>query len=59
VDLLLTHASELIIYVKTGGGLVCSDHALVESIVLRDMGKARSIVRTLHFRKADLQLFKE
>ena len=56
---MLTHASELIIYVKTGGGLVCSDHALVESIVLRDMGKARSIVRTLHFRKADLQLFKE
>jgi len=37
----------------------CSDHALVEFTVLRDMEKVRSIVRTLNFRKAGFQLFKE
>ena len=42
-----------------GGNLGCSDHALVEFTVLRDMGKARTIVRTLRFRKAKVQLFKE
>jgi len=31
----------------------------VEFTVLRDMGKACSIVRTLNFRKASFQLFKE
>jgi len=31
----------------------------VEFTVLRDVGKARSIVRTLSFRKANLQLFQE
>jgi len=30
----------------------------VEFTVLRDMGKARSIVRTLNFRKVNFQLFK-
>jgi len=55
----LSDASELIDGVKTGGSLGCSDHALVESTVLRDMGKATSIVRTLNFRKANFQLFKE
>jgi len=32
---------------------------LVEFTVLRDMEKSRSIVRTLNFRKANIQLFKE
>jgi len=31
----------------------------VEFAVLRDMGKARSIVRTVNFRKASSQLCKE
>jgi len=56
---MLTNASELIGGVKTGGSLGCSDHALVEFTVLRDMGKVRSIVRTLNLRKASFQLFKE
>jgi len=56
---MLTNASELIGGIKTGGSLGCSDHALVEFTVLRDMGKARSIVRTLNFIKANFQLFKE
>jgi len=54
-----TNASELISDVKTGGGLGCRGHALVEFTVLRDMGKVRSIVRTANFRKASFQLFKE
>jgi len=56
---MVTNASELISDVKTGGSLGYSDHALVEFILLRDMEKARSIVRTLNFSKANFQLFKE
>jgi len=47
---MVTNASELIGDIKTGGSLGCSDHALVQFTVLRDMGKVRSIVRTLNFR---------
>jgi len=56
---MLTNASELIGDIKTGGSLSCSDHAPVEFMLLRDVGRARSIVRTLNFRKAKFQLFKE
>jgi len=56
---MLINASELISDIKTGSSLGCNDHALVEFTVLRDMGKTRSIVRNLHFRKANFQLFKE
>ncbi|KAK4828824.1 hypothetical protein QYF61_000881 [Mycteria americana] len=57
--LLVPNTSELISDVKIGGSLGCSDHALVEFAVLRDMGQAKSKVRTLNFRKANFQLFKE
>ena len=56
---MFTNTSELIGDVKIGGSLGCSDHALVEFAVLRDMGQAKSKVRTLNFRKANFQLFKE
>jgi len=56
---MLTYASELISDIKTAGSLVCSDHAMVKFTDLRDMGKARSIVRTLNFSKVKFQLFKE
>jgi len=56
---MVTNASELIGDVKTGRSLGCSDHTLVEFTLLRDMGKARSIVRNLNFRKANFQLLKE
>ncbi|KAK4813526.1 hypothetical protein QYF61_009252 [Mycteria americana] len=59
LDLLVTNTSELIGDVKIGGSLSCSDHALVEFTVLRDMGQAKSKVWTLNFRKATFQLFKE
>ena len=59
LNLMLTNASELIGGVKTGGSLGCSDHALVEFTVLRDMGKVKTIVMTLNVRKAKFQLFEE
>jgi len=59
LDLMVTKASELIGDVKIGGSLGCSDHALVEFTVLRDMGQAKSKVRTWSFRKENFQLFKE
>ncbi|PKU29020.1 nedd4-binding protein 2-like 2 [Limosa lapponica baueri] len=55
LDLIVTNASELIRDVKIGG----NDHALLKFTVLRDTCQTRSIVRTLNFRKASLQLFKE
>jgi len=44
---MVTNARELISDIKIGGSLGCSGHALMVFTVLRDMGKARSIVRTL------------
>lgn len=38
LDLLLTDAEELIRQVKIGGSLGCSNHALVEFLILRNMG---------------------
>ncbi|PKU34424.1 nedd4-binding protein 2-like 2 [Limosa lapponica baueri] len=58
LDLMVTKASKLISDITIGGSLGCSDHALMEFAVLRDMGQARSKVRTLNFRKASFQLFK-
>jgi len=59
LDRMVTKASELISDVKIGGSLGCSDPVLVEFTPLRDTGKVTSIVRTLNFRKANFQLFKE
>jgi len=56
---MLTNGSDLIGDAKTAGSLGCSGHALMEFTLLRDIGKARSIVRTENFRKASFQLFKE
>ena len=42
-----------------GGSLGCSDHSLVEFTILRDMGQVKSRARTLDFRRANFQLFKE
>ena len=56
LDVLLTNQNELIGDVKTGG---CSGHILVGFILLRDMGKARSIVRILNYRKDNFKLYKE
>ncbi|KAJ7408369.1 hypothetical protein BTVI_59767 [Pitangus sulphuratus] len=55
VDLIVTNVSELIGDISLG----CSDHALVEFTVLRDMGEVKSKVRTLDFRKTNFQLFRD
>ncbi|PKU47054.1 nedd4-binding protein 2-like 2 [Limosa lapponica baueri] len=59
LDLMVTNSSEQIGDIKIRGSLGCSDHALVEFTVLRDMSQARSKVRTLNFRKTKFQLFKK
>lgn len=58
LDLLLTNTDELIREVKTGGILGCSDHALLELMISRDIGQAKRIVKTLNLRKENFQLFK-
>lgn len=59
LDLVVTNTRELIIDVKIVGSLGCSDHALVEFQVMREVRQTRSEVRTLNFRKANFQLSKE
>jgi len=58
LDLMVTNASEVISDIKIGGSMGYSDHAVVEFTVLRDMGKARSIVKILSFR-TNFQVFRE
>jgi len=43
LDLVVTNATELIGDLKTGGSLGCSDRALVEQTLLREMGITKSI----------------
>jgi len=50
LDLLLTSSEELIKEVKTGGTLGCSDHALLEFVVLRKMDLSKSRVSLLNCR---------
>ena len=53
LDLLLTNAEEIIKDVNVGGSLGCSDHALVKFVILRNVGLAKRVVRTLNFGKAN------
>ena len=50
---------ESITEVKIEGSLSCSDHALVEFVILKNAGLAKSRARTLCFRRAKFQLLKE
>ena len=56
---MLTNAEESAREVKTGGSLVCSDQALVEFVIVKNAGLAKSRARTLCFRRADFRLRKE
>ena len=56
---MLTNEEESIIEVKIGGSLGCSDHALVEFVIWRSAGLAKSRVRTLNFRRVKFWLLKE
>ena len=53
LGLLLTNAVEITEGVKVGGSLGCSDHALVKFVILRNVGLAKRVVRTLNFGKAN------
>lgn len=59
LHLVLTYAEEVIKEVKTAGSLGCSNNALVEIVISRNMGLIKSRVRTLHFERVNYQLFKE
>lgn len=57
LDLLLTNAEEIIKDVNVEGSLGCSNHALVEFVISRDVGLAKGGVRTLNFGRANFKLF--
>lgn len=54
-----SNAEEPIKEDNIGSCLGCSNHALVELVISRNMGLAKSQVRTMNFRKVIFQLFKE
>ena len=56
---MLTNAEETVKDTKTGSSLGCSAHALVEFVILRNIGLAKNGVRILNFRRADFRLFKK
>jgi len=58
-DLLLTNVEEIIKDVKIGVSLGCGDHALVKFMISRNMGLAKSGIRTLKFGRVNFRLFKE
>ena len=53
LDLVLTSAEESIGEIKIGGSLGCSDHALVEFVIWKNVGLAKSRARTLCFGTAE------
>ena len=57
LDLLLTSAEEIIKDVNVGGSLGCNDRALVEFVISRDVGLAKSGFRILNFGRANFKLF--
>ena len=59
LDLVLSSEEESIRDIKIGGSLGCSDHALVEFVILKNAGLAKSTVTTLCFRKGNFRLLKE
>jgi len=54
----LSSIEEIIKEVKTESSLGCRDRDLVKFMILRDMGLAKSRVRTLSFRRVNFQLYK-
>jgi len=54
----LLDTNESIGDMRTEGRLDCSDHAMVEFMLQRDMRQAKSKIRILNFRKSKFQLNK-
>jgi len=59
LNLVLTSTEEIINKVKIRGSLGCNDHALVEFLISRNMGRTKIAVRTVNFRRVKFQLFVE
>jgi len=59
LDLVLTNEEESIRDIKIGGSLGCSDHALVEFVMLKNAGLAKSRAKDLCFRRANFRPLKE
>lgn len=59
LDLLLTNKEDLLRDVTVNGSSGCSDHKITEFEILRGMRKTSSRIKTLDFRRADFDLFKE
>ena len=59
LHLVLTNEEEGIRDIKIGGSLGCSDHALLEFLILKNVGLAKSRDRTLYFRRENFRLLKE
>lgn len=51
LDLAFTNAEELVKEVKVGGNLRCSDCALVEFVILRNIGLAKNEIRTSNLKR--------
>ena len=56
---MLTNVEKSLGEVKIGGSLGCSDNTLVEFVIWRNAGLAKSRVRILNFRRAKFHLLKE
>ena len=56
---MLTNAEESVREVKIGGSLGCSDHALMDFVILKNAGLAKSRAWTLCFRRANFRMLKE
>ena len=59
LDLVLTNAEESVKEVKIEGSLGCSDHDMVEFVILKNVGLTKSGVRTLCLRRPNFRLLKE
>ena len=59
LHLVLARVKESIREVKTAGSLNCNDHAVVEFVIWRNAGLAKSRIRALSFRRANFWLIKE
>lgn len=55
LDLVLTNAEEIIKDIKIGCSLGCSEHALVEFVISRNMSLVKSRVRILNFKRMNFR----
>lgn len=59
LNLMLANTEEIVKEVKIGNTLSSSKHTFVESIILRNVGLAKSRVKSLSLRRWNFHLFKE